>query len=525
MATYLSAPPAPRDPVEAQRVEHTRMRRKILYGLHEELIKERLVKAIGTTRANATRIVDLTTNVGWYCAENLAALYGELPEVSPPEGGEEAAAAVLDAGFWQLAARNQRDTIALNDNFVRVWVDPETREPSFLLVPPDLVEVTASPINPSQPLAIKEWIADPDDSGKWVQLVCDPRSRTYQALDDHGIDVTGRVLGAPSFSGDAYPFVVEGKPVLPYVAYHAKNSGYTLDPYSGREVWEGTLHLCVLYSFWSHGQLQASWAQTIGIGVRPVGGDLDESGRRRDIVADPANMLMFESDTEGGGGNPQVTKIQASFDAAATFQSIQADERRIVEAFLSNAGVSRRDSDVRSAMSLAVSREAKREAQRAYMPSFKRSDLALLRLVAGLRGEATQGWDIRYRAIPRDSAELDSEMARIEKMLANKLIDRVGAYRMINPDIPADQARQNLAEIDGAGTGTGGASAPTIALTSTDIAGIVTVDEARRSQGLPPLGTSEGALTVTEYQARHAAVVAAAANAAAGDPSGGSTGS
>lgn len=58
----------------------------------------------------------------------------------------------------------------------------------------------------------------------------------------------------------------------------------------------------------------------------------------------------------------------------------------------------------------------------------------------------------------------------------------------------------------------------TINLTPTDIASIVTVDEARASQGLAGIGGEDGALTVAEYQAKHAAVVAAAANAAAGEP-------
>lgn len=56
-----------------------------------------------------------------------------------------------------------------------------------------------------------------------------------------------------------------------------------------------------------------------------------------------------------------------------------------------------------------------------------------------------------------------------------------------------------------------------IRLTSTDVASIVTVNEARATQGLGPIDT-DGALTVAEYQAKHAAVVAAAANATAGSP-------
>jgi len=60
-----------------------------------------------------------------------------------------------------------------------------------------------------------------------------------------------------------------------------------------------------------------------------------------------------------------------------------------------------------------------------------------------------------------------------------------------------------------------------IALTSTDIASIITVDEARASQGLGPLMTNgvrdpDGSLTVTEYKAKHSAIVATAADAEAG---------
>ena len=49
-------------------------------------------------------------------------------------------------------------------------------------------------------------------------------------------------------------------------------------------------------------------------------------------------------------------------------------------------------------------------------------------------------------------------------------------------------------------------------------AAIVTVDEARASQGLSSIGGTEGGLTVAEYQAKNAAVIAAAANATAGTP-------
>lgn len=444
------APPAPRDPAEAQRVEHTRQRRQILYGLHQPLVEERLVKALGTTRASAIRIVDMTSNPAWSVCSQLSALYREIPEVTPPDGAEDTAAAVMESGWWQLAQRVQRDTIGLNDSLVRVDLDPDTKAPAFRLVPPDLFSVVASPLAPAQPLAVKEWIPDPDDTSKWVQLHTDPRSRVYMALDAEGADVTARVLGAPSFSGDDYPFLVNGLPVLPYTAYHCQETGYALDPYTGREVFDGALQLGVYYSFFGHTLRQASWAQRWAAGARPAGGDVDESGRRRDLVADPANVVMFEG-AEEGGGTAQIGQWSAPVNPEDFFASIERYERRLVDAALGTVGVSRRDSDVRSAMSLAVSREAQRDAQRAYEPVFRRSDLKLLKLIAGLRGEPTDGWRINYRSLPRDASELGAELERIERQIAAGLLDRVSAYQLLHPglsDAEAEAAVQRIAEVN-----------------------------------------------------------------------------
>lgn len=521
--TY-STPPIPSDPVEIRRIEHTRMRRRILYGEHEALVQDRLVRAIGTTRSAAVRIVDMTANPAYYVCSQLAALYRELPDVLAPAGGEDTEAAILESGYWQLMQRVQRDTIAFNDYLVRVDLGPDG-EPAFRLVPPDLVKVVASPMAPGQPLAVREWIKHPDKPDQWVRLVTDPRTRTYAAFTPEGVDITREVLGADSFSGDAYPYVVDGRPVLPYVAYHAAQTGSALDPFTGQEIWEGALQLGVYYSMFGHVLRQASWAQRYTVGLRPSGADVDESGRRREAIADPTTVIDFQPEDEGGATG-QVGQWSAPVDPERYIAAIERYERRLVESALSTVGVSRRDSDVRSAMSLAVSREAQREAQRAYLPVFQRSDLHLLRLVAGLRGEPTQGWRIHYRALPRDAAELAAEVDRMERLIAMGLLDRVSAYQQLHPGLSVEEARAAIqtitetnARLSAPGqTGQAGAAPVPIALTSTDIASIVTVNEARASQGLSPIDPPDGALTVSEYQAKHAAIVAAAANAVAGDP-------
>lgn len=515
-------------------MEHTRLRRRIVYSMHQSDVEDRIYRALGGTRSTALRIVDMTANPAWYVFGQLAGLYREIPEVMPPVGGEDTAAAILEAGWWQLAARNQRDVLALNDGFVRVDLDEDNEgAPSFRLVPPDLAEVVTNPLAPSQPLALREWITDPDDPSKWVLLDCDPRSRTYRALaEDRKTDVSVRVLGG-NFSGDAYPFLVGGAPVLPYVAYHAAETGYALDPYTGREVFEGALQLGVYYSFGGHALRQGSWAQRWILGAEPTGGEPDESGRRRDVVADPATALVFKP-TDETQGQAQVGQWSAPVDPDRFFAAVERYERRLVEMALSNAGVSRRESDVRSAMSLAVSRDAQRDAQRSYEPVFRRSDVRLCRLVAGLRGEPTDGWRITYRSLPRDPMELAAEMDRMERLISAGLLDKVSAYKQLHPGLTDSEAEAAVKQIGETNRRLGGeapkvdtqtpdaaptpvAALPTITLTSTDIASIVTVDEARASQGLPPIGGPEGALTVAEYQARNAAVIAAAANATAGD--------
>lgn len=64
-----------------------------------------------------------------------------------------------------------------------------------------------------------------------------------------------------------------------------------------------------------------------------------------------------------------------------------------------------------------------------------------------------------------------------------------------------------------------GASKPELTLAPTDIAVVVTVNEARASQGLPAFPEPDGSLTISAYKAKYAATIATASAAEAGDPS------
>ena len=440
----LLAPPLPKSPEEIQRVEHSRLRRRVLYNLHAPDVEARLVRTVGTIRADAWPPPDMTSNPARHIFSQLAGLYRRSPEVTPPEGGEMVAAAIAESGYWQLAQRVQRDTLALNDTMVHISIVDD--EPVFRLVWPDYTQVTVDPRNPAVVVAVREWVSDPADPARWVLLHTDPRIESHWAEDEAGEDVTQRVLGAESFSGAAYPWRVDGVAVLPYVRYSAAETGFAYDPFSGAEVFEGSLQLCVYYTMLAHVMADASWAQRYAVGAEPVGSDLDSNGSKSEIVTDPATVLLLGVAPDFVG-QPVVSQWATPVDPAEFLSAIERYERRVVEMALGTVGVSRRESDVRSAASLAVSREAQREAQRAFEPLFHRSDMRLLALTAGLLDAPTEGWRISYKSLPKDPAELAASMDQIVAQIAAGLMDKATAYQQLNPGLTRAEAVAAVAAI------------------------------------------------------------------------------
>lgn len=109
-------PPLPAE--DAARAEHTRLRRRMLYGLWRDDLEIRRKRLFPHVRAEAQGPVDLSGNTFRASCTALAVLYEEPPEVVPPDGsvdGEGLAAAMDAAGYWDLMIRGQRDCIGLRE--------------------------------------------------------------------------------------------------------------------------------------------------------------------------------------------------------------------------------------------------------------------------------------------------------------------------------------------------------------------------------------------------------------------------
>lgn len=427
-----------------KRKEHQRLRWRLLYGLAEDDIRDRLIASVGSTRTAAWGPLDLTANPFLSVWSQAAASYRSEPKVTAPAGGEAIAEALADSGHWSLMQRVQRDTLALREMVVRIDMDEDGR-PYTVPVPPYLVDVEVDPRNPYRALSLTEERPDPDDPRETVRVICDPSRRLYMAVDKDNRDVSERVLGG-SMSGDAYPFVGVSGPLLPYVTYRAALTGSYWDPYTGRELVETSLQLAVLYSFYMHVCKDASWPQRYVVELDVAGEYHGTNADAQGIVTDPATLLKLRS-TSPTDATGQVGQWSASSDPESVLRSIQAYERRAIDAALGTANVSRSNSDVRSGFSLAVSRDDQRELQRSYEPVFRRSDLELLSKVSALMGGPVDGWRIEYQSIPRDPAESRAEIDRLARAIETGLMSRVDAYMALHPQMSVEGAEAALAVI------------------------------------------------------------------------------
>lgn len=437
----VQVPPPPKSHGDLLRWEHTRKRRRLLYSEHRADVEQAVQLAVGTVRRAAWGVIDLSANPYLSLWEQTSRLYAARPQVA---GDADTIAAVEAAGLWSLMQRVQRDTLGLREMGVRVEV--VDGKPVYTPIPPDLLEAECDPAEPGQAIRITEtrW-----HGGRWVRVTWDAEARTVRATDKDGTDVTEEVVGL-GLDGDAYPYVVDGRAVVPIVLYHAAETSRLWDPWTGCELVEGSLQICVLLTFFGHVVRQAAWSQRYAVGVEVMGAGSESidgaQGARAEIVTDPATLLLLAASE---GAQPLVGQWAPPMSATEVIRAIQAYEERLVESAGLRLDVTRQSSDIRSGYSLAVARDAIRESQAGYAPLFERSDLRLLRVTAAALGRPTDGaWAIHYQGLPQSPVERRAIVDEVIALRGAGLMSRVEAFLKLHPAATEEQAIAALAAID-----------------------------------------------------------------------------
>jgi len=445
----IPQPPAPSNPEEAMRWEHTRHRRAMKEGRWQRLLEDRLQTQLGTTRRMAWGLPDMTDNALNVSTNELATLYDAEPDVKHHAAGDVPELAGADgtiarSGLWAQMSRFQSMVIALREMWMRL--DVEDGRITYRPVPPDMTIAEADPSRPSVPVAFAEIrLRHVRGEAQWTWDVFDIRDPAYPIYQvrlakdgaHFGEDITAEVLGA-EFSGDAYPYRrANGAPILPVVLYHASTYGDRLfDPYYGIELYEGSLNLAVFYSFLSHTLRDASYPQRYAIGVRVAGAEMVDGGSRgvrAEIVTDPTTIMMFDAAMEQ---QPQIGQFAAGADVEKLEATIAAIAHRLAtSAGLSPTELQRTSGSAKSGYAISLSNEGKRIAQRKYIMQFRGADEELVAKSAILYNRATGtqfpegGYSVQYREIPLSPEELQARRAHVLEMMEAGLMDKVEALR------------------------------------------------------------------------------------------------
>jgi len=368
------------------------------------------------------------------------------------------------SGLWATMNRFQQLVVGCREYWQRVHVSADGRL-TFRPVAPDMTIARSFADRPDYPVSVHELRERLDEKGetRWTWDVLDvsnPENPIYEVrayIDGGkmGEDLSAIYLGG-NYSGAAYPYRRnDGRPILPYVLYHAERIGDRLwDAWEGVEVVEGSLNIAVTYSMLFHAIKDSSWPQRYIVGAEPQGGTIqgDVASARREVVSDPATVLMLRAVDEQ---QPVIGQWQAGADVTALEQTIAACANRLAQdAGVSPADIQRMGGTARSGYAIALSNESKRDAQRSYAQSFRASDEQLVMTAAILLNRVTNtkypegGYSVQYRSIPLSGSELDARRKHALELLDAGLMTRVEALRLFDDSLTEQDAAAMLAEID-----------------------------------------------------------------------------
>lgn len=442
------------DAGELARIEHTRLRRRMLYGEFRADLDARIEEQLGTVRQEAWGYPDLTGNPYLQLWNQTAVMYDADPVRTAPSALVEA---VKDSGLNPLMRRVQRDTLGLRE--MLMFVDVADGELIYRPVFPDMVVAESYPYDPTRAASITEYRQEPKLGGAWVRdtwSILDPSApfRRITLCDGTGTNVTGEVLDVIP-EGDGYVWRwADGRPFIPAVIYHAERTPYLFDPFTMSEVVEGSLNIGVLLTYYGHIVRNAAWAQRVGIDVVPVGDNPAQSGDRSEIVTDPATLLMLR--TSENGTNPQVLTMSSPVDPEVVLRSIGAYERRILNlAGFTAPDVTKQNADIRSGYSLAVARESIRAQQARYESTFRPADIELMRKSAAMLNrfagaaidERAELYGISYRGLPMAPGEEREHIETIKARQAAGHLGPVSGYIEAHPGTSEEEAIAILASV------------------------------------------------------------------------------
>lgn len=443
---------------DSRRMAHTALRRRMLEGCWEDDLVAYIGEHIDPARQAAWGRPSKAVNLLRAVVGQLSVLYDELPRVTHPQVSDLSAL----ADVFHLHQRHEDFVLALRDSLIRVsWSSEDHLNGgglSFRLVTGDRVVVDAFDESSGVPARIyerrmRENPLTRQSEAFWdVWDVTDASAPSFRIMSEGASAKDMTAHFAPEWV-DSYPYVDgRGRPFLPFVMYHARDTGRVWDSYTWDELPDATLAVGLYYTFFNHAVKDASWVQKYGLNVELQGsnavGDGDETRSR--VSTDPATILLFRTrsgETGSLGSFPLPAKPTDLIDAIRTFQILVCE----------GMGIGKWDAQEiksQSGAAIQIRKDQVRELTAKTEPQFRRGDEELLRkcalihnLFSGGPALPEDGYQIAYTGVPLTREELTLGLDRNLKLLAQGLLSRVDLLMDMHPGMTRPEAFARLLEI------------------------------------------------------------------------------
>ena len=441
---------------DSRRMEYSGRRRRLLDGTWDQDLRDYIGAHIDATRQDSWGEPSKAVNLLRSVVTQLSATYDEAPQVRHPDREDLAHL----SGLFDLHQRHEDMVIAMRESAVRVGWTSEThltRSGLFTrLVSPEALVIEAADGSPGVPAVIRELRTrvhpETGKAGQYWDVwdIRDAGAPSFRiiATGKDGRDST--LAFAPDMEDD-YPFRdAEGAPFLPWVLYHAQDTGMIWDAYSWDELVSGTLATGLMFTLFAHAVKDASWVQKWGLNVQLAGMEAtgEGSATRTRVSTDPASILLFNT---SGDGAASLGSFPLPADPLKLIEAIRAYQIMVCEGL----GIGKIDiQSAQSGTAIQIRRDQIRDLTVRAEPQFRKGDLELLRKAAqifNLFGTGaklpTDGYQIAYSGVPLSMEEQTTGLARDLALVAQGLMSKADVLMNMHPGMTRIEAAQRLDEI------------------------------------------------------------------------------
>lgn len=433
----------PKSQYDMARWNESRMRRRMLEGLWEKDVRDRIKEYFSRVRELTLGKPSLGLNMFNSIVGQQAVLYDKAPTIESPEGTSDAqkmsfSNALQDAHLNQLWQRNNKYTIGIRENLMKlVWTAEGLR---YNVVPADIVTATHAPQDPSTLTGIAEAVILSDGRTAWETWdISNPENPSMKLITPGGTDITSEVIKDP---GVYMPRWGSGKPFLPYTLYHAQWSNKLWNPWDEAEIPCASLDLAVLWTMFGAIVRDASWPQRYVINLRLDGATVtkgsNDTARVGYIDTAPASLLVLKHIDKNA------TATAGQFEPGGDPEVIGRSIIAYMGVLLSNLGISPADlqstPQAESGYAIQLKRSAQRREALKTIPNFMDGDTELLNKTAAMLNAyggtsyPEDGWGISYNLPELGHLELVEELNTHEKLMTMGLQSKVETFLKMFPE-------------------------------------------------------------------------------------------